>query len=192
MKYDYADPISGANARHWDEVLFCYGTHGETDIKKDLDCRLVKAYGAIGHRGAYDQAEYIFNAVEDWSEVQEIAGHSLGGAVALWLGLMTQKPVTTYGAFKVFWNFPKNHPFAVNFCYHSDLFFHLLWPVLRNYGITGRIKGKGFHPFTDHVRYEALKLYGIKYVKPPIGTSSSTKVANSLIKKNNSCAVREL
>ena len=164
MQYDYADSKTGANAKHFGRTLFIFGTWGKTDVLQDLDIMLKRDCGACGHRGAWEQANWLRENV-DWSRVGFISGHSLGGAVALWLGLMTQKPVETYGAFQTFLWKPKTGPRTVNYVYGWDIVPRLFWLIRRNYGKAKKIKGKGFHPFTDHLRYPALKQFGIKGLK---------------------------
>ncbi len=153
MKYDYVDSLSGANATHFGNKLFIYGTHDGTDISKDADIIPVAACGTIGHRGAYTQAEWLYNHV-NWGTVREIHGHSLGGAVALWLGKMTELPVVTYGAFRPF--YVPTHGTSINYVYGYDIVPRL---GFFTYGVTARLKGDGFHPFTDHLAYPQLEYY---------------------------------
>jgi len=60
---------------------------------------------------------------------------------------------------------PKISPRTVNYVYGWDIVPRLFWLIRRNYGKAKKIKGKGFHPFTDHLRYPALKQFGIKGLK---------------------------
>jgi hypothetical protein len=140
----YHDPQTGADAKLLDDgTLFVYGTWGKTDVIQDLKVWPTIRKGIIGHRGAFLQAKFLLKALgKDWELVKKIAGHSLGGSVALYLGLWTHLPVITYGAFNpfVFW-----------------------WR--KKYGRTVHVKGKGFHPFTDHLRYKQLKEFGINIIE---------------------------
>jgi pimeloyl-ACP methyl ester carboxylesterase len=149
----YSDKETGATAHTYGSVLWLPGTSGSTDLKQDFDFWPKKAYGAIGHRGAWEQANYLLNVI-DWEDIKIIKGHSLGGAVALWLGLMTGIEVETYGCFKVFLWTSRNKPKAVNYRFLSDPVSWLFWPIRRNYGKNKLLfKWPGFN---DHNAYPQL------------------------------------
>jgi hypothetical protein len=164
----YHDPQTGADAKLLDDgTLFVYGTWGKTDVIQDLKVWPTIRKGIIGHRGAFLQAKFLLKALgKDWELVKKIAGHSLGGSVALYLGLWTHLPVITYGAFNpfVFWWRLKDTPEAVNYVYGADIVPRIFW-WRKKYGRTVHVKGKGFHPFTDHLRYKQLKEFGINIIE---------------------------
>ena len=148
----YHDDKTGANSEIIGETLWLPGTADGTDIRQDLNFLPVIKHGAIGHRGAYLQAEWIFAHVP-LDNVTEIRGHSLGGAVGLWLGLMTGIQVVTFGTFKTFLWRPRGK--AINYRYLSDPISWIFWPIGRNYGHNVTLwKCPGFN---DHNAYEGMK-----------------------------------
>ena len=149
----YKDLKTGAKAKVFGTTLFIYGTGDDQDIKQDLDFVLKNGC----HRGASEQADFLCREV-DWTGIEKIAGHSLGGAVALILGDIYDIPVVTYGAFRPFapWYKPKCE--STNYIYGWDLVPRLFW--WRKFGgRTIRVPSKGFHPFKDHQAYPELELY---------------------------------
>jgi hypothetical protein len=163
----YHDPQTGADAQLFpDGTIFVYGTWGKTDVIQDLKMWPTIMQTIKGHRGAYEQAKFLLSKIgRDWEKVTEIHGHSLGGAVALFLGLWTKIPVVTYGAFAPFvlWWRIKNPPECTNYCFGWDIVFRLFL-LRKRYGRTVHFKGKGFRPFTDHLRYPQLIQFGVKGV----------------------------
>lgn len=161
----FSDHVSGADAILFDDgVLFIKGTGDKVDIKQDLKSRLIRYKNTFGHRGSKQQADFLYEAV-DWSRVNLIVGYSLGHSVALWLGILTQKEIIGYGGFRpfAFWQKLSNTPKATNYIYHTDIVPRIFW-FRKYYGKVVRIKGKGFHPFSDHFRYQDLRKY-LSYIK---------------------------
>jgi hypothetical protein len=160
----YHDDNTGADAQLFDDgTLFVFGTWGRTDILQDLKVWPTIRKGIIGHRGSYEQARFLLNAIgRDWEKVTEIHGHSLGGSVALFLGLWTKIFVKTYGAFNpfVWWWKLEDIPNCINYIYGCDIVPRIFW-WRKKYGITVRLKGKGFHPFRDHISYRKLIDFGV-------------------------------
>ena len=121
----YHDPQTGADCKLKDGVLFCSGTVDWTDMRQNLDFIPIHRNGAIGHRGSYEQALWISINVP-MRGVTLIQGHSLGGAVALWLGLMTGIKVETFGAFRPF-IYVKTEVEAINWINGFDPIPRIFW-----------------------------------------------------------------
>lgn len=161
----YSDEDTGADAKLFEDgTLFICGTGEDQDVIQDIKFWPTLKQKVKGHKGSKEQADFLYEAV-DWSKVKVVYGHSLGGSVALWLSLKVSQPIKTYGAFRpfVFWQrFPKSKNIT-NYIYHTDAVPRIF--LFRKYrGEVIRIKGKGFHPFTDHLRYEDLNKY-VGYMK---------------------------
>lgn len=154
----YEGSFSGVNADLYEGgILFVKGTWGKKDIKQDLKFlpTIRKKYKM--HKGGYEQAQELL-ALTKSDSINKVYAHSLGCAAGAILALNRHIPAYLYGGFRpfVFWQKFKNPPQIINYIYHTDMVPRIFF--WRKYcGKVKRIKGKGFRPFTDHLRYQDLK-----------------------------------
>jgi hypothetical protein len=156
----YKDPKTGAKAKVFGTILFVYGTGDPQDKIQDAKAWPIYHKGAIGHYGSFQQAKFLYNAV-DWNCITKIAAHSLGADVALWLKVMgVYVEMDLYGPFRAFLWYPKKLKKDIRiFIYGWDPIARFLIPGYHHVVKPTYIKGKGFHPMTDHFRYQDLTPY---------------------------------
>lgn len=160
-RYDGID--TDVDARLYsDGALFIYGTSSKQDIIQDLKWFPSIFQEIKMHLGSLEQAKELELLLgDDIKLIKEIKAHSLGCAVAEYFTCKYPISAALYGGFRPFplwYRMKHNDSKVINYIYHTDIVPRIFF--WRKYsGEVVHIKGKGFHPITDHLRYQDLNEY---------------------------------
>lgn len=144
-----------------DGTLFVAGTGTTQDVKQDLKIFISIREEIKMHKGALEQAKELELLIQsELHLVKEIKAHSLGCGAGAYLATQYNIPAKLYGGFRpfsIFQRLPKADN-IINYIYGTDIVPRIFF-WRRFIGKVVRIKGSGFHPFTDHLRYKELDKY---------------------------------